>query len=76
MFVSMDACFSLVKKGSDSAKICPLHEDKFFVAQDAVDEFVREYGVKTEKPNIGVSMNNFAEPRTISASNLSLMWCS
>ena len=45
--ISIDACFSLVKRiGRTHGD--PLHEAKFFLAQDAVDQFVASYSDAAE----------------------------
>lgn len=50
-FVSMDACFSLVKKRKDASNIAPLHDNKYFLNQDEVDVFVEDYGIKDKNPD-------------------------
>lgn len=75
MFVSMDACFSLVKKGKDSANIPSLHGNRFFLQQDQVDKFVAEYGVKGAKQNDGVSLYSVTSTSMIMCMATHIEYC-
>lgn len=46
IFISMDGCFSLVKRRADVTNIQPLHQNTMFLNQAEVDEFVQKYGTK------------------------------
>ena len=44
MYLTMDACFGLVRKKSASKHVLPSrHGDLFFIDQDNVDHFVHSY---------------------------------
>lgn len=51
----MDACFTLVKRVSDTCEIMPLHNGRtLFFDQGIVDSFVENYGLKGGPTNPGV----------------------